>query len=150
MSEEVQADAAKVKKPWPSWVKWLAFPAQVVLAVAAYFGIEAYNEIQAAKPDALVKTARRLNGSLPQMIDDDTRLDRIEADGRTLIYRHTILAELDEKPHPKRLRRHHAYELCQTDEERSLHEHGVTFRYVYESRDLEPLADVEIPPEDCP
>lgn len=148
--KDVEADTAAIRPPPPPWKKWLLIPAQVLLAIGVYLAIDDYLDRRAAEPEQLAKTAKRMNGSVPRMVDDDTRLDRIEVKDQTLTYRYTILKALDEKPHPKRLWRQHAFELCQSEEERVLHEHGVTFRFVYESRDLEPLADVTVKPEPCP
>ncbi|MEQ9502461.1 MAG: hypothetical protein RIT81_36660 [Deltaproteobacteria bacterium] len=149
MTDELERDVASVKKPWPRWVKWTLIPAQVVLAIGAYFVVDGYLDQQAARPSALAAAAERENASLPRMIDDATRLEHVDAKGQTLRYRYTVLAEPETPLNPKRMRRKFNQRLCADDDTRVLLENGVTFEYVYE-RELKVLAEFRVKPQICP
>ena len=97
---------------------------------------------------------KQVEGRLPLMLDDATRLDTLVATSQDLTYEYTILGLTDkafdanafvESVRPALLK-----QVCVTPVFRRILDNGATLNYIYRSESGEQRADLKVGEDDCP
>ena len=103
--------------------------------------------------EALVESARRLNRSLPMMVDKHLRLDRLVGGNKTLQYHYTLVDHdadaVDAAEFRHGMRARLVNEVCEDEEMGFLLENGVRYRYRYQGKDQQEIATISIRASDC-
>lgn len=104
--------------------------------------------------DALVKVSEYMNKRMPELIDSETRLDRVSSEpGPHFSYHYTLLAsnsaEIDKATFITNRRAQLKSTMCQSTQIRSFLSHGITVAYMYRGKDGVPVGAAEFKPDSC-
>jgi hypothetical protein len=102
----------------------------------------------------LVKVSEYMNKRMPELIDPETRLDRVSAEpGLHFSYHYTLLAsngsDIDKASFMVNQRAKLKSTMCQKADVRNFLDHGVTVVYNYRSKDNMPVGSAEFAPNSC-
>ena len=108
----------------------------------------------ARTPQGLAKVAAQANKDLPKMVDNETRLVRIDSTGLTLVYHYEMpnvsASGLDLPVFHETLLPQVRSKTCAQQEVRSMFlDNGDTLRYEYVDRDGVRLTSFDLTQEDC-
>ncbi len=103
----------------------------------------------------LARVTSELEGKLPLKVDEDTRLDAVEADERGLTYRFTLPGvsspeELDLEQFAPVMRTLLQSQTCLHPHLRPILDSGGTATYAYHASGGAPLLDIALTEQDCP
>jgi len=104
--------------------------------------------------DALIKVSEYMNKRMPELIDAETRLDRVSTEpGLHFSYHYTLLAsssgDIDKASLMATIRAKLKDSVCQKPEIRNFFNHGITVAYDYRSNDSVPVGTAEFAPNTC-
>jgi hypothetical protein len=104
--------------------------------------------------DALAKVSEYMNKRMPEMIDPETRLDRVSSEpGPHFSYHYTLLAtnsvDIDKASFIAERRARLKSTMCQSTQIRSFLSHGITVEYKYRGKDGLPVGAAEFAPDAC-
>jgi hypothetical protein len=104
--------------------------------------------------NVLLQVSEYMNKRMPEVIDQDTRLDRVSAEpGAHFSYHYTLLSsnssEIDKVSFANTIRLQLKSKLCDSAQIRSFFSHGVTVGYMYQGNDGVPIAGTDFPPNSC-
>jgi hypothetical protein len=101
----------------------------------------------------LSETMSQMNESLPLMVDDITRIDSVEVDGRNIIYNYTLTADLneivDELPTFEELRLNQLNEYCFVEGNNYFSSVNVSVTSIYRNLNGKQLNVFTLKPEEC-
>jgi len=102
----------------------------------------------------LVKVSEYKNKHMPELIDPDTRLDRVSVEpGLHFSYHYTLLAsngsDIDKAGFMASQRAKLKSTMCQKSDVRNFLDHGITLAYSYRSKDNVPVGTAEFAPNSC-
>jgi hypothetical protein len=101
----------------------------------------------------LSETMSQMNESLPLMVDDITRIDSVEVDGRNIIYNYTLIADLneivDELPSFEELRLNQLNEYCFVEGNNYFSSVNVSVTSIYRNLNGKQLNVFTLKPEEC-
>ncbi len=102
----------------------------------------------------LIKVSEYMNKRMPELIDSETRLDRVSAEpGPHFSYHYTLLAsngsDIDKTSFMATMRTKLKVTVCQKPEIRNFLNHGITVAYDYRSKDNLPVGTAEFAPNAC-
>ncbi|MDD1781087.1 hypothetical protein LRP49_07705 [Enterovibrio sp. ZSDZ35] len=104
-------------------------------------------------PFLVEATAKRLNADTPVMVDDATRLDSVEHQGRTLRLNHTIIddvvADINVDQFQKVVPELVMQNTCFAPPMAALMENDVVFQYTYNDAEGQPITAFSIRHADC-
>lgn len=155
--------AKRSKKAWPLW------KIAAVYIVASVFMISAviFNDVERLinKPGAkdsasidvdkmLMQASAEVNASMPRMIGEKMRLDKVLAEpGRELVYFYTLLShaasDIESKAFHDVMRPINLEDYCDSPEMRVFFENKVIMHHVYQGKDEGEITRVTISPIDC-
>ncbi len=103
---------------------------------------------------ALIKVSEYMNKRMPELINPETRLDRVSAEpGPHFSYHYTLLdtngADVDKTSFMADLRGRLKSTVCQKAEIRNFLNHGITVAYSYRGKDNAPVGTAEFAPNTC-
>lgn len=94
-----------------------------------------------------------LNKSLPSMLDEETRLDSVSANGRNVTYTYTLVNKAITDVRLVTFKLHMGLNLrsfnCTTEQTRMLLEQGFTLTHFYRDRHSAHIADISVTIGDC-
>ena len=104
--------------------------------------------------DVLIQVSEYMNKRMPEVIDPETRLDRVSAEpGAHFSYHYTLLtsasADIDKASFASTIRSQLKAKLCESAQIRSFFSHGVTVGYLYQGRDGLPVGGADFAPNSC-
>lgn len=121
----------------------------VLVAAGATARVQELN----ARAEQVSAKLDELNRGLPRIVEEGTRLDRIEIDGDRIIYRLTLVDltadEIDRDSMKELTQQAIATNLCADEAKRKSVKAGVTFLYTYRDRKDAPIAEIVIGEADC-
>ena len=102
----------------------------------------------------LVKVSEYMNKRMPELVNPETRLDRVSAEpGPHFSYHYTLLdsngADIDKASFMANLRPKLKTSVCTKPEVRNFLNHGVTVIYSYRGKDNAPIGTAEFAPNTC-
>jgi hypothetical protein len=102
----------------------------------------------------LVRVSAYMNKRMPEVVDHDTRLDRVSAEpGSHFSYHYTLMdsngATADRAKFARTIRPAMKSRLCENSQVRSFLAHGITVAYVFKSKDGAPVGGAEFAPASC-
>ena len=101
----------------------------------------------------LSETMSQMNENLPLMVDDITRIDSVEVDGRNIIYNYTLTADLneivDELPTFEELRLNQLNEYCFVEGNNYFSSVNVSVTSIYRNLNGKQLNVFTLKPEEC-
>ena len=104
--------------------------------------------------DVLVRVSQAMNKRMPEVIDAETRLDRVSAEpGLHFSYHYTLTASsstaIDKASFSSTIRAQLKGKLCDSAQIRSFFNHGVTVGYLYQGNDGLPVGGADFAPNSC-
>jgi len=104
--------------------------------------------------DALSKVSEYMNKRMPELIDPDTRLDRVSSEpGPHFSYHYTLLSsnsgDIDKTGFISHKRSELQDSMCQSTQIRSFLSHGITVAYKYRGKDGGVVGSTEFAPNAC-
>ena len=104
--------------------------------------------------DVLVRVSQAMNKRMPEVIDAETRLDRVSAEpGLHFSYHYTLTASsstaIDKASFSSTIRAQLKGKLCDSAQIRSFFNHGVTVGYLYQGNDGLPVGGADFAPDSC-
>lgn len=104
--------------------------------------------------DVLLKVSEYMNKRMPELIDPETRLDRVSAEpGAHFSYHYTLVTsnstDIDKASFASTIRAQLQSKLCDSAQIRSFFNHGVTVGYLYQGNDGLPVGGADFAPNSC-
>ena len=104
--------------------------------------------------DTLVRMSQKMNRSMPQAVDADTRLDKVSAEpGRQFAYHYTMLnvrsKDVNTASFYKTFRPTLQKRVCGSEEMKTFFRNRVTVAYAYQGKDGEDIGKIAFSPKDC-
>ena len=104
--------------------------------------------------DVLIKVSEYMNKRMPEIVDPETRLDRVSAEpGAHFSYHYTLLAsnsvDVNKASFASTIRAQLKSKLCDRAQIRSFFSHGVTVGYMYQGNDGLPIGGADFAPSSC-
>jgi len=102
----------------------------------------------------LIQVSEYMNKRMPEVIDQDTRLDRVSAEpGSHFSYHYTLLAndsiEDVRANFVSTVRPQLKNKVCESAQNRNFFVHGITVSYVYQGKDGAAIGGAEFAPDSC-
>jgi len=104
--------------------------------------------------EVLVQVSSYMNKKMPEVIDAETRLDRVSAEpGAHFSYHYTLTTTsstaIDKANFAGAIRTQLKTKLCDSVQVRSFFNHGVTVGYLYQGKDGLPIGGADFAPNSC-
>ena len=104
--------------------------------------------------ETLVKMSERMNRTMPQAVDTDTRLDKVSAEsGNQIAYHYTILKVQSKDINPvtfnKTFRSSLQKRVCAADDLKLFFRNRITVAYAYRGADGGNIGKLAFSPKDC-
>lgn len=104
--------------------------------------------------DTLVRMSQKMNRSMPQAVDTDTRLDKVSAEpGHQFAYHYTMLnvrsKDVNTANFYKTFRPTLQKRVCGSEEMKMFFRNRVTVAYAYQGKDGEDIGKIAFSPKDC-
>ena len=104
--------------------------------------------------ETLVKMSERMNRTMPQTVDTDTRLDKVSAEpGNQIAYHYTILKMQGKDINPttfnKTFRSSLQKRVCAADDLKLFFRNRITVAYAYRGADGANIGKLAFSPKDC-
>lgn len=139
-----------------SVLRGAGFVVAVVIALAIGNGIvnsAAHQAANASLPEQLAHASAEANKTLPERVDEETRLESMEAVGETLRYNFTLVnyaaGDLDEQVLRRNIEKEVIGSVCTSREVKPLFEAGATLKYVINGKNGKTITQFKIPPSRC-
>ncbi|MBC7414658.1 MAG: hypothetical protein H7327_06960 [Herminiimonas sp.] len=104
--------------------------------------------------ETLVKMSEKMNRTMPQSVDGDTRLDKVSAEpGQQIAYHYTMLnlrsKEVNTTNFYKVFRPTLQKRVCASEELKLFFRNRITVAYAYRGKDGEDIGKLAFTPKDC-
>ena len=104
--------------------------------------------------DVLLRLSAHMNKRMPEVVDSNTRLDRVSAEpGAHFSYHYTLLdsngVDTDKAAFASTIRQKVKGAVCASAQIRNFFNHGVTVGYLYQGKDGVPVGGTDFAPGFC-
>jgi len=104
--------------------------------------------------ETLVKMSQKMNRSMPQTVDGDTRLEKVSAQpSQQLSYHYTLINirsnEIDTASFYRAMRPVLQKRVCAADDLKMFFRNQITVAYAYQGKDGEDVGKLAFSPKDC-